>query len=66
MVPGGGMGPPIHLQKLNPELLLAKGNTGTKSGTQTEGKVIQELFHLRIHPIYSHQTQTLSDKRSAC
>ena len=27
---------------VNPELLLSKGNIGTKSGTETEGKAIQE------------------------
>jgi hypothetical protein len=35
------------------------GDTGTKCGAETEGKVIQWLSHLEIHPIYSHQTQTL-------
>jgi hypothetical protein len=29
-----------------------------QSRTETEGKAIQRLFHLGIHPIYSHQTQT--------
>ena len=33
------MGPPIHLQNFNPELLLSKGNAGTKTeGAETEGK----------------------------
>jgi hypothetical protein len=31
----------------------------TKYGAETEGKAIQRLPHLGIHPIYSHQTQTL-------
>jgi hypothetical protein len=31
----------------------------TKCGTETEGMTIHKLSHLRIHPIYSHQTQTL-------
>jgi hypothetical protein len=35
------------------------GDTKTKYGAETEGKVIQRLPHRRIHPIYSHQTQTL-------
>jgi hypothetical protein len=35
------------------------GDTETKGGAETEGKAIQRLTHLRIHPIYSHQTQTL-------
>jgi hypothetical protein len=39
-----------HLQNFNPELLLSKGNTGTKSGTETEGKATQRLPNLGIHP----------------
>ena len=35
------------------------GNTETKCGAETEGKNIQKVPHLVIHPIYSHQTQTL-------
>ena len=35
------------------------GNTETKCGAETEGKTVQRLPHLGIHPIYSHQTQTL-------
>jgi hypothetical protein len=34
-------------------------NMETKCGAETEGKAIQRLLHLGIHPIYSHQTQTL-------
>jgi len=30
--------------------ILTGGNTGTKSGTETEEKAIQRLPHLRIHP----------------
>ena len=52
--PGRGLGPPTHLQKFNPELLLSKGNMGTKSGTETKGKGIQRLPHLDIHPTYRH------------
>jgi hypothetical protein len=33
-------GPPTHLQIFNPEWLLFKGNTSTKSGAETEGKAI--------------------------
>jgi hypothetical protein len=36
-----------------------RGDMGTKSGAETEGKDIQRLPHLEIHPIYSYQTQTL-------
>ena len=35
------------------------GNTETKCGAETEGKAIQRLPHLGIHPIYSCQTGTL-------
>jgi hypothetical protein len=54
------MRPPIHLKNINPELLLSKGNAGIKTGADTEGKAIERLPHLGIHPIYRHQTQTLS------
>jgi hypothetical protein len=36
-----------------------RGDTETKFEEETEGKAIQWLFHLGIHPIYSYQTQTL-------
>jgi hypothetical protein len=39
--------------------ILTGVNTETKCGAETEGKAIQRLPHLGIHPIYSHQTQTL-------
>jgi len=39
--------------------ILTGENTGTKSGAGTEGKVIQRLPHLGIHPICSYQTQSL-------
>jgi hypothetical protein len=32
------MGPPIHLKNINPEFFLAKGNSGTKNGAETEGR----------------------------
>ena len=40
------MGPFTHLEILNPEELLSKGNTGTKYGAETERKAIQRLSHL--------------------
>ena len=40
-----------HLQNFNLELLLSKGNIGTKSGAETEGKAIQRLPYLGIRPI---------------
>jgi hypothetical protein len=36
-----------------------EGLTETKFGAETEGKTIQTLPHLGIHPIYNHQTQIL-------
>ena len=33
-----------------------EGVTETKFGAQKEGKTIQRLLHLGIHPIYNHQT----------
>jgi hypothetical protein len=36
-----------------------KGVIETKFGAQTEGRTIQRLLHLGIHPINNHQTQTL-------
>ena len=61
-------------QSVDASVLLRRGNkifTGgnmeTKCGAETEGKAIQRLPHLGIHPIYSHQTQTLLlMPRSAC
>ena len=53
-------------QSVNILFLLRRGNkipmegvTETKFGAETEGKAMQRLPHLGIHPIYSHQTQTL-------
>jgi hypothetical protein len=53
------MRPSALLKNFNQELLLSKGNTGTKSGAEIEGKAIQRLPDLGIHPIYLHHTQTL-------
>ena len=36
-----------------------EGDTETMYGAETEGKAIQRLPHLGIHPIYSFKTQTL-------
>jgi hypothetical protein len=53
-------------QSVNTSVLLRRGNkmlmggdTETTCGAETEGKTIQKLPHLGIHPIYSHQSQTL-------
>jgi hypothetical protein len=46
---------------------LTGGNTEAKCGAETEGKVIQRLPHLVIHPIFRNQTQTLLwMPRTAC
>jgi hypothetical protein len=39
-----------NLKNINPQFLLSKGNAGTKSGGGTEGKAIQRLPYLGIHP----------------
>jgi hypothetical protein len=39
--------------------IFMKGVTETKFGAKTKGWTIQRLPHLGIHPIISHQTQTL-------
>jgi hypothetical protein len=51
-------------QRVDTSVLLRRGNkipmeglTETTYGTETEGKAIQRLLHLGIHPIYSHQTR---------
>ena len=38
-----------------------EGDTETKCGAEFEGKTIQRLPHLGIHPIYSYKTQKLID-----
>jgi hypothetical protein len=47
--------------------IIMGGDTEANYGVETEVKAIQKLPHLVIHPIYSHQTQTLMQMpRSAC
>ena len=47
--------------------ILTGENIETKCGAETEGKAIQRLSYLGIHPIYIHQTQILlCMSRSAC
>jgi hypothetical protein len=44
-----------------------EGNTETKCEAEAKRKAIQRLPNLEIHPIYSHQTQTLLQiLKSAC
>ena len=38
--------------------ILEGENTESKCGAETEGKAIQRLPYLGIHPIYRHKTQT--------
>jgi hypothetical protein len=53
-------------QSVDTSLLLRMGNkipmegvTETKFGAETEGRIIQRLPHPGIHPIISHQMQTV-------
>jgi hypothetical protein len=53
-------------QSVDTSFLLRMGNkiriegvTETKFGAETEGRTIQRLPHLGIHPLNNHQTQTL-------
>jgi hypothetical protein len=55
-----------EIQSMDTLVLLRRGNkipiggdTETKCGAETEGKTIQRLLCLGIHPVYSHKTQTL-------
>ena len=41
-------------------------NMETKYGAENEEEAIQRLPHLRIYPIYRHQTQTLLEMKDAC
>jgi hypothetical protein len=52
-------------QSVVPLVLLRRGNKilmgenrKMKCGTETEGKVIQRLPHVGIHPIYDQKMQT--------
>ena len=47
----------VLLRRVNK--ILTGGNRETKCGAETEGKAIQRLPHLEIHPINSHQTWIL-------
>jgi hypothetical protein len=53
-------------QSVDTSTLLRRGNkipmegvTETKFRAETEGRTIQRLPHLEIHPINNHQSQTL-------
>ena len=47
----------VHLRRGNK--IPTEGDTGTKYGAESEGKTIQRMPHLVIHPIYSYKTQSL-------
>jgi hypothetical protein len=47
----------LLLRRVN--MIRMEGVTETKRGAETEGRTIQRLPHLAIHPINNHQTQTL-------
>jgi hypothetical protein len=55
------MEPSSQFKNFNPEMFLSKGKTGMKIGTNIDGKATQRLPYLGIHPIYRHQTHTISD-----
>jgi hypothetical protein len=53
-------------QSVDTSLLLRMGNkipmegvTETHFGAEMEGRTIQRLYHLWIHPIYNHINQTM-------
>jgi hypothetical protein len=48
----------LFLLRMGNKILMGT-NMETKCGAETEGKVIQRLPHLGIHPIHNHQMQTL-------
>ena len=43
--------------------ILKGGNTETKYGAETEGKAIQRLVHLGLHPIYTPNPDTIVDAK---
>jgi hypothetical protein len=43
--------------------ILMGANSETECGAKTEAKAIQRLYHLGIHPIYSHQ-HTIVDAKT--
>jgi hypothetical protein len=58
-----GWGQPPISKILIQNLFLSKGNIGTKSGIETEGKAVRRLPHLGIHPTCRHQTLLLMPKK---
>jgi hypothetical protein len=62
-----GWGHPPFSKNLTQNCSCLKEVQGQKGGVETEEKAIQRLPYLGIHPICSHQTQSLLVMpRSAC
>jgi len=61
--PSCEMGPSTYLKIFNSELLLSNGNAGTKSAAETEGKAIQRLSSLEIHPVFTYTDTKLRHYR---
>jgi hypothetical protein len=60
------VGASVLLRNRN-EIFMGENTEKKKCAIETEGKAIQRLPHLGIHPVYSHQNQTLLRMaRSAC
>jgi hypothetical protein len=51
------VGTSVFIRKRNK--ILTRANMETKCRAETEGKAIQRLPHLGIHPRYNHQTPKL-------
>jgi hypothetical protein len=60
------MGSSTQLKNFNPEMFLSKGKTGTKNGTENEGKANQRQAHLGIHIIFNYQIPPLMMMSIAC
>jgi len=56
-------GATTHFENIDIELLLCKGNTETKNGAETKGKVIQKVPHLGIHSMQLPDLDTMADSK---
>ena len=57
------MGPPSHLKNIHSELLMSKGNAGTKSGAETEGKAIQPALRTPKPDTIADDKKHFADRR---
>ena len=58
------MGPLTHFKNINSVFLLSKENARAKSGAETEGKTIQRLTYLEIHPhLQTPNPDTIEDAK---